>query len=166
MRHDSNLLLGARAALDEESLSGVRHDDHELRLLAELGQDFELMLGRLREHGVERDDERLCQRLRERQHVLAVEAAEDAVLVLEEHDVDIEPAEHARGADVVAADRLPDRREERAPLWAGRLVQDRDDVDALDVVDAEERPSQVSREGADAAGARRKCGDDRCPHRR
>ena len=87
------------------------------------------MLRRLREHGVQRDDERLCERFGERQDVLAVGAAEDAVLVLEEHDVDVEPAEHARGADVVAADRLPDRREERAPLRARRLVQDRDDVD-------------------------------------
>ena len=71
------------------------------------------MRRRLREHGVQRDDERLRQLLREREHVLAVAAAEDAVLVLEQHDVDVEPPEHPRGADVVAADGLRDRREQR-----------------------------------------------------
>ena len=62
-----------------------------------------------------------CARLLgERQHVLAVAAAEDPVFVLKEHDVDVEPAEHPGGADVVAADGLRDRREQAAPLRASR----------------------------------------------
>jgi hypothetical protein len=65
---------------------------------------------------VQRHDERLGQLLRERQHVLAVGSAEDAVLVLQQHDVDVEAAERPGRADVVAANRLPDRREQPAPL--------------------------------------------------
>ena len=91
MRHDSNLVFGTSAALDEQPACGLGHDDHELCVLAEIRQHLELMRRRLREHGVERDDERLRNGLRERQHVLAVGAAEDAVLVLKEHDVDVEP---------------------------------------------------------------------------
>ena len=63
-----------------------------------------LMRRRLRQHRVQRDDERLRQLLGEREHVLAVAAAEDAVLVLEQDDVDVEPAEDPRRAHVVAAD--------------------------------------------------------------
>ncbi len=91
-----------------------------------------LMRGRLREHRVQRHDERLGELAGEREHVLAVGAAEDPVLVLEQHDVDVHPAEHPRGAHVVAANGLRDRREQSAPLRARRLVHDRDELDALD----------------------------------
>ena len=116
---------------------------------------------RLREHRVQRDDERLRELLGERQHVLAVGAAEDPVFVLEQHDVDVEPAEDPRRAHVVAADRLRDRRENTAPLRARRLVDDRDEIDAFDPVDVVERPPQVGRERADPADPRRIRGDDR-----
>ena len=85
---------------------------------AELREHLRLVRGRLGEHSVQRHDERLCQTLRERQHILAVAAAEDAVFVLKEHDVDVEPAEHPGGADVVAADGLRDRGDQAAPLRA------------------------------------------------
>ena len=113
---------------------------------------------------MQRHDERLRELLRERQHVLAVGAAEDPVLVLEQHDVDVEPAEDPRRADVVATDRLRDRREHAAPLRARRLVDDRDEIDALDAFDVVERAAQVGGERADAAGARRIRGDDRGTH--
>ena len=78
------------------------------------------------------DDERLGQVCGEGEHVLAVGAAEDPVLVLEQDDVDVEPPEHPRGAHVVAANGLRDRREQTAPLRARRLVDDRDEIGTLD----------------------------------
>ena len=71
------------------------------------------MRRRLGEHRVQGHDERLGEAAGEREHVLAVGAAEDPVLVLEQDDVDVEPPEHPRGAHVVAADGLRDRREQR-----------------------------------------------------
>ena len=70
--------------------------------LAERGQHLELMGRGRRTHRVQCHDERLGELTREREHVLAVAAAEDAVLVLEQHDVDVESAEQSGGADVVA----------------------------------------------------------------
>ena len=122
------------------------------------------MRRRLRQHGVERHDERLRELLDQREHVRAVGAAEDPVLVLEQDDVDVQPAENPRRADVVAASRLRDRRHEPGPLRTGRLVDDHDLLDAVDPVYAEERAADVGREGADAAGARWVGRDDRGAH--
>src|SRR5581483_11848724 len=106
-------------------------------------------------------DKRLRQLLREREHVLAVPSAEDAVLVLEQHDVDVESSQHPRRPHVIAADGLRDRREQAAPLRTGRPVQDGDELGALDAVDAAQRSSQVRRERADPARPRRIRRDDR-----
>ena len=65
---------------------------------------------RLGQDRVQRHDERLRELAREREDVLAVPAAEDPVLVLEQHDVDVEPPQHPGRSDVVAANRLRDRR--------------------------------------------------------
>ena len=86
--------------------------------------------------------------------VVAVGAAEDPVLVLQQDDVDIQPAENPRGADVVAASRLGDRGHEPRPLGPRRLVDDHDLLDSVDPVDAEQRAADVGRKGADAASAR------------
>ena len=77
---------------------------------------------------------------------------------------DIEPPQHPCRSDVVGTDRLCDRRQQAAPLWARRFVHDRDEIRDLDRVRAEERASQVGRERTDPAGARRERGDDRGPH--
>ncbi len=69
------------------------HDDHALGLVAERREHLELMRRRLREHRVQRHDERLRELARERKDVLAVAAAEDAVLVLQQDDVDVESRE-------------------------------------------------------------------------
>ena len=155
VRHDANLVGGARPARDQQPFGRLGHHDHELGLAAQRGEHVGLVLRRLRQHGVERHDERLRQLLRERDHVRAVGAAEDPVLVLEEDDVDVQPAENPRRADVVAANRLGDRRHEPGPLGTGRLVDDDDLLDSVDPVDAEERATHVGRKGADAASARR-----------
>ena len=96
--------------------------------------------------------------------VAPVASSEDAVLVLQEDDVDIEPAEDARGADIVATDTLRDRRHEPRALRPRRLVDDHDLLDAVDPVEAEQGPADVRCEGADAAGPRRVGGDDRGAH--
>ena len=90
----------------------------------------------------------------QRKHVRAVGAAEDPVLVLEQDDVDVQPAENPCRADVVAASRLGDRRHEPRPLGTGRLVDDHDLLDSVDPVYAQERAADVGRKGADAASAR------------
>ena len=155
MRHDANLVGGARVACDEQPLGRLGHHDHQLGLTAQRGEHLGLMLRRLREHRVERHDERLRELLHQREHVRAVGAAEDPVLVLEQDDVDVQPAENPRRADVVAASRLGDRRHEPRPLGTGRLVDDHDLLDSVDPVDAQERAADVGRKGADAASARR-----------
>ena len=109
-------------------------------------------------------DEWLRELLRKREHVLAVEAAEDPVLVLQENDVDVESAEHPSRAHVVASHGLPDRREEPASLRTRRLVHDRNEVDALDAVDAEQCRAHVGGKRADAARARRVRGNDSRAH--
>ena len=82
-----------------------------------------LVRRRLRQHRVQRHDERLRQLLaRTRATYSPSRAAEDPVLVLEQDDVDVEPAEHPRGADVVAANRLRDRRD-AAPAAAGATAR-------------------------------------------
>ena len=118
MRHHPDLLLGAGAALDEQSMRGIGHHDHQLRLGAQVGEHFRLMRRRPREHRMQRDDERLSQVLGEGQHVLAVASSEDPILVLQQHDVDVEPSERPRSAHVVATYCLSDRRDHPAPLRA------------------------------------------------
>ncbi len=96
--------------------------------------------------------------------VAPVASPEDAVLVLEEDDVDIEPAENARGADIVATHALRDRGHETRALRPRRLVDDHDLLDAIDPVEAEQGPADVRCKGADAASPRRVGGDDRGAH--
>ena len=139
VRDDPNLARRARLARHEQSLRGLRHHDHELGLAAERREHVSLMGRRLREHGVQRDDEGLRELLDEREDVGAVGAAEDPVLVLEQNDVDVQPAEDPRRADVVASNRLCDRGDEPRSLRAGRVVDDDDLLDTVDPVDAEQR---------------------------
>ena len=164
MRDDANLLLGARADVDEQSKRRVGHHDHELCFAAQLRQHLRLVRRGLGEDRVQRHDERLGELTREREDVFAVTSAEDPVLVLEQHDVDVEPPQHPGRSDVVATDRLRDRREQTAPLRARRLVHDCDEIRYLERIRAEESASQVGSKRTDPAGARRERGDDRGPH--
>ena len=123
------LASGQAPPLDEKLLGGLRHDRDRLRLVAQRRQDGELTGGWGRYHGVQRDDERLAECPRKRQDVVAGRPAENAVLVLEKDDVDVESAEKTCGPDVVAAHRLRDRRENISGLRTGRLVDDRDHLD-------------------------------------
>jgi len=164
MRHDPDLLPWARSARDQQVARGVGHHDHELRLPADGREDTGLMRRRLGQHGVQGDDERLGQPVRQGRDVLAVAASEDPVLVLEQDDVDIEPTQDPRCAHVVPSDTLRDRGDEPVPLGARRLVDDHDLLDAVDPLDAEERAADVGGERADAAGTRRIGRDDRGAH--
>ena len=141
VRHDVDRLRGAGADLHEQALGGLGHHDHALGLVAERRQHLELVRRRLREHRVQRHDERLRELAREREHVLAVLAAEDAVLVLEQHDVDVGAAERAGGANVVAARPLRDGAQDLRPLRARRLVDDDELADVVDVRDVRATPS-------------------------
>src|SRR5581483_2361352 len=113
-------------------------------------------------HCVESHDQRLRELVHERQHVFAVAATEDAVLVLQQHDVDVGASEPARGAHVVAAGALRDRLEDLGSLRRGRLVDDHEGRHVVDPVRGEERLTYVVRERADTAGPwwiRREDGD-------
>ena len=98
---------------------------------------------------------------REGLHVLAVAAAEDAVFVLEQHHVDVEPAEEPRGPHVVAPDALRDRREHTGPLGARLLVDDHHPLDAVDACNPLQAGVNVGGERADAADPRWIGGNDR-----
>ena len=67
VRDDANLLLRARAAVDEQPPRGVGHHDHELGLAAHRREHLRLMRRRLRQDRVQRHDERLRQLLDERE---------------------------------------------------------------------------------------------------
>ena len=124
VRHDPDLAVGARSDFDEQPLRSVGHHDHELGVIAERGEHLELMRRRLRQHRVQGHDERLGQLLGEGQHVLAVGAAEDPELVLEEHDVDVEPADEPSCAHVVTANAIA-RRSPEARDAAGSTARRR-----------------------------------------
>ena len=165
MRNDLDLLVRAAAYLHQQPPGGFGHHDHSFRFVAERGQHLELVVGRRGEHGVQGDDERLRELTDERQHVLAVAAAEDAVLVLEQDDVDVGPAERTGCSDVVAAGALRHGLRDLGPLRARRLV---DDDERADVVDAArrrgERPPDVERERTNPACTRWKRRKDRGTH--
>ena len=95
---------------------------------------------------MQRHDERLRELAREREHVLAVAAAEDAVLVLEKHDVDVGAAERACGANVVAARPLRDGAQDLGPLRARRLVDDDELTDVVHVRGRRAAPGRTSKE--------------------
>ena len=161
VRYDSDLVLGARATRDEQSPCRLGHHDHELRLMAERLEHRRLVCGRLRQHRVQRDDDGLRELVHQREDILAVASAEDPVLVLQEHDLDVEPAEDPGGANVVAAHPLSDRRHQSRPLRARGLVDHDDLLDPVDPVHAKQGRMQVGGKSADAAGARRIGRDDR-----
>ena len=154
MGHDSNLFSGTRLAGEQQPFGRLGHHDHQLGLTAQRSEHLGLMLRRLRQNGVERHDERLRELFDQREHVRAVGAAEDPVLVLEQDDVDVHSPENPRRADVVAASRLRDRRHQPWPLWTGGLVDDHDFLDPVDPVYSQERAADVGRKGADAASTR------------
>ena len=164
MRHDTHLGVRTRPTLDEETPRRLRHHDHELGLQADGRQDPSLVRSGLGQDCMQRHDERLRQLLGERHDVIAVPAAEDAVLVLEQDHVDVEAAQDPGRPEIVTADRLRDRCHEARPLGAGRLVDDHHLLDAVDPVEAEQRAADVRREGADAASPRRVGRDDRGAH--
>ena len=166
VRHDADLLERAGPAVDEQVAGRVRHHDHELGLAADGGEHARLMGRRLGQHRVQGHDERLGQLLDERRDVAPVAPPEDAVLVLQEDDVDIEPAEDPCGADIVATNTLRDRGHEPRALRPRRLVDDHELLDAVDPIEAEQGAADVRCEGADAASPRRVGGDDRGAHGR
>ena len=164
VRDDVDLLVCTRSDFDQEPPRRLGHHDHTLGLVAQRGQNLELMRRRRREHRVQGDDERLRELAGERQHVLAVAPAEDAVLVLEQDDVDIRAAERAGGADVVAARSLRDGLRDLGPLRARRLVDDHERADVIDAVDAEQCEPNVERERTNPAGTGWKRRKDRGTH--
>ena len=150
--------------LDDDAPRRLGHHDHPLGLVAERSEDLQLVLGRIREHGVQRHDERLRELSRKREGVGPVPAAEDAVLVLEQDDVDVEASERARGAHIVSARALRDGLEDLRALRARRIVDDDEGAAILDIGDAEQRRSYVERKGSDPARTRRVRREDRGTH--
>ena len=132
MRNHADLVVRARAQPDEEAARRFRHHHDTLGLAAQRRQHLELMRLWFREQRVKCHDERLRKLARERQHVFAVETAEDPVLVLQQDDVDIHAAEQPGRSDIVAPDRLRHRRQYVRSLRTRRLVDDHDRAGMLD----------------------------------
>ena len=122
------------------------------------------MTSRRRQHGVQRHDERLPELTCERQDVLAVAAAEDAVLVLEQHDVNVRAPQCPRRANVVAARSLGDGLEDLRPLRVRRLVDHDHRPDTVDIGQLQQLVSDVVGECADPASAGRVRREDRGTH--
>ena len=162
--HDIDLLGRTRADLNQQAPRRHGHHDHALRLVAKGCQDFELVGRRRRQHGMQRHDEWLSQLAREREDVLPVLSAEDPVLVLQQHDIDVRAAERPCRAHVVAARALGDGLEDVVVLRARRLVDDNDGADVVHVVYVEQRPPDIEGEGADPARAGWKRRKDRGTH--
>ena len=98
--------------------------------------------------------------LDQRQHVGAGLAAEDAVLVLDQHDVGAAAVQQRRHRDVVGADVLPDHRQHLGFRVGVVVADDRHDIDLQRRIDLQQRRAQVAGEGADAARPRRIGGND------
>ena len=90
---------------------------------------------------MQRHHKRLRQLLGERQHVLAVAAAEDPVLVLEQDNVNVKPAKHPGSANIIPANRLGDRREQPPTLGTRRLIHHRHEIDAPHIRSPKQRGS-------------------------
>ena len=160
VRDDADLFLGTGAVVDEQAERRIRHDDDELGVAAERLEDPRLVRRRLREDGVQGHDERLRQLFGQRHDVFAVAPAEDAVLVLEQNDVDVPAAEDASSPDVVAACSLRDRRNHARTLRPGRIVDDHDLRHGFDLVQSDQRGTNVCGERPDPARTRWVRGDD------
>ena len=132
--------------------------------IAERGQHLQLVRRWLRQDGVERHDERLRQLPRERQDVLAVGAAEDPEFVLEQDNVDVQPAEQPRRPHVVPSRLLGNRREEVWRFRARQVIDDRDLVDPVYPGYLEQRGADVCCKCADSACTWRIRGDNRAMH--
>ena len=164
MLDDADLVRGAAVHPQKQLSRCLCHHDHTLRLLAQGGQHFALVIRRLRKDGVKRQDERSRELPRERQHVLAVGAAEDPVLVLQQDDVDVESTQQPCCSDVVAPHCLRHGREDIVALRARRLVDDGDRAHALHARGREQRCADVEGERSDPARARRVRREDRSTH--
>ena len=135
-------------------------------MAAERLEDVRLVRRRVRKDRVQCHDERLRQLLGQREDVFAVAPAEDAVLVLEQDDVDVAAAEDACGPDVVAARSLRDRRHDARALGPRGIVDDHDLRHGLDLVQPDQRRANVGSERPDPARTRRVGGDDGRAHPR
>ena len=164
MLDDADLVRGAAVHPHKQLSRRLRHDDHTLRLVAQRGQHVALVIRRRRKDGVKRQDEWSRELPGERQHVLAVGAAEDPVLVLQQDDVDVESTEQPCRSDVVAPHRLRHGRENIVPLRARRLIDDGDRTNALHVRNRQQRRTDVERERSDPTRARRVRREDRSTH--
>ena len=133
--------------------------------VAELPQHVRLLGGRLGQHGVQGDDERLVQVLDQGQHIGPGLAAEDAVLVLDQHDVGAASVEQGRDGDVIGPDVLPDHRKDFGFLDRVVVADDRQDVDLDGRVGLQQRRPKIARERSDAARARRVGRDHGNSHR-
>ena len=161
MLDDADLLRGATIHPQQQLSRCLCHHDHTLRLLAQGAQHDALVIGRLRQDGVKRQNERPRELPREREHVLAVGTAEDSVLVLQQDDVDLEPTQQPCRTDVVAPHRLRHGRENIVALRARGLVDDGDCAHALHILGREQRCADVEGECSDPACARRIRREDR-----
>ena len=138
----------------------------ERRQVAERSQRLAPDRARRGEDGVERHDERPAQLRREGQHVRSVLAAEDAVLVLDHHDVGAAALQCARGSRVVATFLLADTGRPPRPPGPASPSRTIAATSTADTPRVQQRVTQVARERADAAGTRWVGRDDADPQRR
>ncbi len=164
VRDHADALRRHQLGVDHHPPGGLGEDRDQRGAVAQRAQHLRLPGGRLGQHRVQRHDERLGQLLDQREHEGAGDAAEDAVLVLDQDDVGAPGRQRPRDRRVVAADVLPDAGDDLGGVLAVLLPGQRDHVDLGRGVGLQQRRTQVRCEGPDAARARRVGGHDRDAH--
>ena len=132
---------------------------------AQRSQGAGLRLGRLGQHRVQGDDDRHREPVHQLQHVTTDLTAEDAELVLDQHDVDASVEVGGRRR-VVRRHALPDRADHVGRAGGFAVPDHGDDLDFDGGIGAENGVPEVTGEDRDAARSRGVGGDDRHCHRR
>ena len=155
---------GYQAGIDDDVPRCFGEHGDESCSRAELPQDSGLPGRGFGEHGVQGEDERLVQVSDQGEQVRAGVTAEDAELVLDEHNVDAPVVQSRRQPEVVVEHILTDDRENVGFAVRGWFAHDRDHVDMDGRVGCPQRGGEVVREGGDSAGSWRVGGNNGRAH--
>ena len=143
MGHHPDALEFGQTLLDDHPTGRLGEHHDQRRSSAQCAQSGGLAGRRASQHGMQRDDHRHGELICESENELPVIAAEDAVLVLDQDDIDIALRQFRCCCCVVARNVLSDRRDD---LWWVRMriiPHDGDDLDSERRVGVLKRRPQI-----------------------
>jgi len=159
-RNDPDPRGRCHARIDDHAPGGLGEDGDQRCPVTQFAQDLGLPLRGFRQHRVQRHHEGLVEFLDEREHIGSGLAAEDAVLVLDEHHVGAPTVQQRGHRHIVGPDVLPDDRQHLGFGCRMVVTHNRDDIDIQRGIDPEQGRPKIAGERADATGARRVRGDN------